>query len=40
MIDDCAVLLKGNEYRDGEKMTAAKDDLFKVLSIVFLAMWW
>ena len=42
MIEDCVVMLKGNLWEDEEhdKMDAAKDDLFKVLSKVYWAMWW
>lgn len=40
MIDDCTIFLKGNMYKDGEKMDAAKTDLFKVLNEVFWAMRW
>lgn len=42
MVEDCAVILKtdlwGNE--DFEKIDAAKEDLFKILSKVYWAMWW
>lgn len=40
MADDCAVILKSDEYEEFEKMDTAKNDLFKVLSKVFWAMWW
>ena len=42
MVEDCAVILKGDSWKDEEykKMDAAKDDLFKVLSKVYWAMWW
>ena len=40
MIDDCAVILKSDSFKEMDKMDAAKDDLFKVLSTVFWAMWW
>lgn len=40
MVDDCAVIVKSDEFKEMEKMDAAKDDLFKVLSKVYWAMWW
>lgn len=40
MIDDCTVILTSDEFKEAKKMDAAKDDLFKVLSKVFWAMWW
>ena len=40
MVDDCAVIIKSDEFEEMEKIDAAKDDLFKVLSKVFWAMWW
>lgn len=42
MIKDCKTIALGNDYNDAEfeKMDAAKDDLFKVFSKVYWAMWW
>jgi hypothetical protein len=40
MIDDCKVIMTGDIWTDEETMTPAKDDLFKVLSEVYWAMWW
>lgn len=42
MVEDCAVILKSDfwGFDDQEKMEAAKNDLFKVLSKVYWAMWW
>lgn len=38
MVDDCAVIIKSDEFDEMEKMDAAKDDLFKILSKVYWAM--
>lgn len=42
MVDDCAVILKTSSYdrEHADKLDAAKNDLFKVLSKVYWAMWW
>ena len=40
MIDDCKVIMTGDEFEDQVEMNAAKDDLFKVLSKVYWYMWW
>lgn len=40
MIRDCRIILTSDDFYDCEKRDAAKDDLFKVLSKVFWAMWW
>lgn len=40
MVDDCTVIIKSDEFEEMEKIDAAKDDLFKVLSKVYWAMWW
>lgn len=42
MIDDCKVIMVGDLWKDedSKKMEVAKDDLFKVLSKVYWAMWW
>lgn len=42
MIEDCKVILLSDGTYDDEfdKINAAKDDLFKVLSKVYWAMWW
>lgn len=42
MIEDCKVILLNDKAFDSEfdKVDAAKDDLFKVLSKVYWAMWW
>ena len=34
------IILISDDFYDCEKRDAAKDDLFKVLSKVFWAMWW
>lgn len=40
MVEDCMVILFSDDYDEYEQMDAAKDDLFKVLSKVYWAMWW
>lgn len=45
MVDDCKTILLYKEWEDEHdlewpKIDAAKDDLFKVLSKVYWAMWW
>lgn len=40
MVADCAIILLGDSIKDFEEMNAAKDDLLKVLSEVYWAMWW
>lgn len=42
MVDDCKIIMVGDLWDDEEaqKMEEAKDDLFKVLSKVYWAMWW
>ena len=40
MIDDCNTIMTGDEFEGRVEMNAAKDDLFKVLSKVYWAMWW
>lgn len=40
MVEDCMVILLSDDIDEAEQMDAAKDDLFKVLSKVFWAMWW
>ena len=40
MVEDCKVLLLKDAYDDYDEMDAAKNDLFKVLSKVYWAMWW
>ena len=42
MIEDCKTIALGYDYSDAEfeKMDAAKDDLLKVFSKVYWAMWW
>ena len=42
MVKDCTTILNGDCWKEEEikKMDIAKDDLFKVLSKVYWAMWW
>lgn len=44
MVEDCKIILLGDKWFSDEdewnKINAAKDDLFKVLSKVFWVMWW
>ena len=40
MIEDCKVILLGDDFDEHEKMDAAMRDLFKVFSEVYWAMWW
>lgn len=43
MVEDCAVMLKSGIWESDdnwEKTDATKNDLFKVLSKVYWAMWW
>lgn len=42
MIEDCKIVLLNDSTFGGQftKVDAAKDDLFKVLSKVYWAMWW
>lgn len=43
MVEDCKTILLADELRDKqyeEKIDAAKNDLFMILSKVFWAMWW
>lgn len=40
MVEDCQVILLSDDFDEREQMDAAKDDLFKVLSKVYWAMWW
>ena len=40
MVEDCMVILLSDDIDEAEQMDAAKDDLFKVLSKVYWAMWW
>lgn len=42
MIRDCVTILQGDSWKDEafERMDTAKDDLFKVFSKVYWAMWW
>lgn len=40
MIEDCKVLILSDDYEEYEEMVAAKDDLFKVLSKIYFALWW
>lgn len=40
MVNDCKVILLGDEFEELEKIDAAMRDLFKVFSEVYWAMWW
>lgn len=40
MVEDCQTILLSDDIDEREQMDAAKDDLFKVLSKVYWAMWW
>lgn len=40
MVEDCKAILTLDEFKEFDKIDAAKDDLFKVLSKVYWAMWW
>ena len=40
MIEDCKIILTSDDFTEFDKMEAAKNDLFMVLSKVYWAMWW
>lgn len=40
MIEDCKIILTSDDFTEFDKMDAAKNDLFMVLSKVYWAMWW
>ena len=40
MVEDCKIILLGDDFKEHEKLDAAMRDLFKVLSEVYWAMWW
>ena len=40
MVEDCKIILLGDDFEEHEKMDAAMRDLFKVFSEVYWAMWW
>lgn len=40
MIEDCKIILISDDFTEFDKMEAAKNDLFMVLSKVYWAMWW
>jgi len=40
MVEDCKIILLGDEFEEHEEMDAAMRDLFKVFSEVYWAMWW
>jgi len=40
MVDDCKVIMLGDDFEEHEKMDAAMRDLFKVFSEVYWSMWW
>lgn len=40
IIEDCKVILLSDDFDEMEKMDAAKNDLFNVLSKVYWSMWW
>lgn len=40
MVEDCKIILTSDDFYEYDKMEAAKNDLFMVLSKVYWAMWW
>lgn len=40
MVEDCKIILTSDDFYEHDKMGAAKNDLFMVLSKVYWAMWW
>lgn len=40
MVEDCKILIVSDDFEEYEKMVEAKDDLFKIWSVVHFAMWW
>lgn len=40
MVNDCKIIMTGDDFVNFSEMDAAKDDLLMVLSKVFWAMWW
>ena len=40
MVEDCKIILLGDDFEEHEKMDAAMRDLFKVFSEVYWSMWW
>ena len=40
MIEDCRTLIVSDDIKEQDKRVAVKDDLFKVLSKVYFALWW
>ena len=40
MIEDCKIILTGDDMHEFEKMDAAKDDLFDVMKACFWTLWW
>lgn len=40
MVEDCKIILLGDDFKEHEKLDAAMRDLFKVLPEVYWAMWW
>ena len=40
MVEDCKIILTSDDWNEFDKMEAAKNDLFDILSKVYWAMWW
>ena len=40
MVEDCKIVLTADDFYEYDKMEAAKNDLFMVISKVYWAMWW
>lgn len=40
MVEDCKIILLGDDFEEHEKMDAAMRDLFTVFSEVYWSMWW
>ena len=40
MVEDCKIIMTSDDFTEFDKMEAAKNDLFMVLSKVYWAMWW
>lgn len=40
MVEDCQMILLGDDVDEQDQREAAKNDLFNVLSKVYWAMWW
>ena len=40
MVEDCKIIMTSDDFTEFDKMEAAKNDLFIVMSKVYWAMWW